>query len=193
MRVRYSLLLGLMATLAVMANKLIFPMGWRGMHSTEVVYLLLTQKPQVRIPAFPIFFSGNFFKVTEVNQQRWWEESGQWLENVDRTHLVLASGKPVQQKLFFPTIPGRRQSARRGKSCSAVTGGNPAGLLLPPGVESGRSADRQTRKTGSSWIRELRARTGRRRSGSRSSMDTLEELDCVVLPTSKFLHQWKTT
>ena len=26
------------------------------------------------------------------------EESGQWLENVDRTNLVLASGKPVLQK-----------------------------------------------------------------------------------------------
>ena len=29
---------------------------------------------------------------------RWFEESGQWLENVDRTHLVLASGMPVIQK-----------------------------------------------------------------------------------------------
>ena len=26
------------------------------------------------------------------------EESGQWLENVDQTHQVLASGNPVQQK-----------------------------------------------------------------------------------------------
>ena len=26
------------------------------------------------------------------------EESGQWLENVDQTHLVLASGKLVTQK-----------------------------------------------------------------------------------------------
>ena len=34
----------------------------------------------------------------EVNQQRWLEESRQWLENVDRTHLVLASDKPVLQK-----------------------------------------------------------------------------------------------
>ena len=29
---------------------------------------------------------------------RWLAESGQWLENVDQTHLVLASGKPVLQK-----------------------------------------------------------------------------------------------
>ena len=36
--------------------------------------------------------------VAEVDQQHWLEESGQWLENVDLTHLVLASGKPVLQK-----------------------------------------------------------------------------------------------
>ena len=36
--------------------------------------------------------------IAEVNQQRWLEESGQWLENVDQTHLVQARGKPVQQK-----------------------------------------------------------------------------------------------
>ena len=36
--------------------------------------------------------------VAEVNQQRWLEESGQWLENLDQTHLVLACGKPVLQK-----------------------------------------------------------------------------------------------
>ena len=36
--------------------------------------------------------------VAEVYQWRWLEESGQWLENVDQTHLVLASGKPALQK-----------------------------------------------------------------------------------------------
>ena len=36
--------------------------------------------------------------VAEVYQRRCLEESGQWLENVARTHLVLASGKPVLQK-----------------------------------------------------------------------------------------------
>ena len=30
-----------------------------------------------------------------VNQRRSFEESGRWLENVDQTHLVLASSKPV--------------------------------------------------------------------------------------------------
>ena len=36
--------------------------------------------------------------VAEVNQRCWFEESGQWLENVDQTHLVLVSGKPVLKK-----------------------------------------------------------------------------------------------
>ena len=34
-----------------------------------------------------------------MNQQHWLEESGQWLVNVDRTHLVMANGKPVPKKL----------------------------------------------------------------------------------------------
>ena len=36
--------------------------------------------------------------VAEVYQPHCLEESGQWLENVDQTHLVLASGKLVLQK-----------------------------------------------------------------------------------------------
>ena len=46
--------------------------------------------------AYPI----NIINVAEVIQRCWLEESGQWLDNVDRTHLVLASGKPVLQKKF---------------------------------------------------------------------------------------------
>ena len=41
---------------------------------------------------------GKIIDVAEVNQLHWLEESGQRLEKVDRTHLVLASGKPVLQK-----------------------------------------------------------------------------------------------
>ena len=41
-----------------------------------------------------------FVAATEVNQQRCLEESGQWLENVDCTHLVLASGKLVLQRIL---------------------------------------------------------------------------------------------
>ena len=37
--------------------------------------------------------------VAEVNQLRWLQESGQWLENVD---LVWASGKLVLQKRIMP-------------------------------------------------------------------------------------------
>ena len=42
--------------------------------------------------------------VAEVNQGRCFEESGQWPENVDRTHLVLATVKLVLQKSNDPDI-----------------------------------------------------------------------------------------
>ena len=45
-----------------------------------------------------IFFGGTIIDVAEVNKWSWLEESGQWFENEYRTHLILASGKPVQQK-----------------------------------------------------------------------------------------------
>ena len=41
---------------------------------------------------------GKIIDVAEVNQRSWLDESGQRLENVDQTLLVLASGKSVQQK-----------------------------------------------------------------------------------------------
>ena len=40
--------------------------------------------------------------VAEVNQWRWFEEGSLWLENVAQTHLGLASGKPVQEKIQYP-------------------------------------------------------------------------------------------
>ena len=58
--------------------------------------MLLTQQPRVRILAFLKIFRGKIIDDAEVNQQRWLEEKGQWLENVDRTRLVL---KPVLKKL----------------------------------------------------------------------------------------------
>ena len=36
-----------------------------------------------------------YFDVAEIYRQRWLEESGHRLENVDQTHLVLVSGKLV--------------------------------------------------------------------------------------------------
>ena len=44
-------------------------------------------------------------KSTQQDRRRWLEESGQWLENVDRSLLVLASGKPVLQKRSSLTRP----------------------------------------------------------------------------------------
>ena len=43
-------------------------------------------------------FRAKIVSVAEFNQWRCLEESGQWLENVNRTHLVLACGKIVLQK-----------------------------------------------------------------------------------------------
>ena len=42
--------------------------------------------------------------VAQVNQGRCLEESVQWLENVERTHLVLDSGKLVLQKMIGPKV-----------------------------------------------------------------------------------------
>ena len=62
-----------------------------------------SRPPSVQFPVFSKFFSEEkIIDVAKVNQRRWLEESGQWLENIDPTHLVLASGKPVLQKKFFP-------------------------------------------------------------------------------------------
>ena len=52
----------------------------------------IAQLLRVRFPAFPKFFSEKSVYVAEVYQQPCLEESGQWVENVDRTHLVEASG-----------------------------------------------------------------------------------------------------
>ena len=57
--------------------------------------MLLTQQPWVRFPAFASFFGGKIIDIAEINQWRRSEASAQWLENVDLTHLVLASGKPA--------------------------------------------------------------------------------------------------
>ena len=40
-----------------------------GLHSTEGAYLLLTQQPQVWIPAFLKFFRGKMINFAEVNQR----------------------------------------------------------------------------------------------------------------------------
>ena len=57
------------------------------------------------IPSAPNFFlQEKNAKVAEINNRRCLDESGQWLENVDRTNLVLASGKLVLQKVLQITL-----------------------------------------------------------------------------------------
>ena len=56
----------------------------------------------MKIPAFPNFFQMIFFGVAEVYQWRCLEERGQWVENVNRTHLVLASGYYKNIELKIP-------------------------------------------------------------------------------------------
>ena len=66
----------------------------RELHSLEVPFLLCSQWPWVRFLAFPQIY----FDVAEIYCRHWFEESGQRLENVGRTHLVLASSKQVLQE-----------------------------------------------------------------------------------------------
>ena len=57
------------------------------------------------IPSVPkIVSKEKIVTAVEVNQRHCLEESRQWLENADRTHLVLANGKPVLQKTFLPEV-----------------------------------------------------------------------------------------
>ena len=91
------------------------------MHSTKVAYLLLTHQPWARFPAFPKVSKGKIINVAEVNQQPLLEESSQWLEKVDRTHLVLANGQASSTKIlwlskaaqFSPFNPGTKQMDTR--------------------------------------------------------------------------------
>ena len=54
----------------------------------------------VSIPSIPEILRGKIINVAEVSQQRWIEESGQCLENVDWTHLVLAEASQCYKKVF---------------------------------------------------------------------------------------------
>ena len=59
-----------------------------------LAYLLQDPAAKGLIPSIPEVFSNKrIVNVAEVNQWRCLEESGQWLENVAQTYLVLASGK----------------------------------------------------------------------------------------------------
>ena len=51
-------------------------------------------------PSCPGLDSKKIVNVSEANQWRCLEKSEQWLCNVERTHLILASGKQVLQKIM---------------------------------------------------------------------------------------------
>ena len=63
-------------------------MNWGGVgYSTGEAYLLIIQRPRFKSQHSPKNFRGKIIDVADVNQRRWLEESGQWLENVDQIHL----------------------------------------------------------------------------------------------------------
>ena len=63
------------------------------LQSTEEAFLASHPAALVRFSAFLKIY----FDAAEIYRQRWLEERGQRLENVNQTHLVLASGKLVLQ------------------------------------------------------------------------------------------------
>ena len=75
-------------------------MGGGGRIAQRLAYLLPSTPVPGSMPSIPNKISEiKIFNVAEVNQQCCLEESGQWLENVNQTHLVLASGKLVLQNI----------------------------------------------------------------------------------------------
>ena len=62
-------------------------------------YLLLDPAAPGLFPSIPkIFLEEKIINVDEVNQRRWLEERGQWLENVNQTFFEMASSKPLLPK-----------------------------------------------------------------------------------------------
>ena len=90
------------------------PWLWDLLHHLDLTYpkiaqwlahLLPDPAAQVRFPASLNFLEEKSVNFAELNQQRCLEESRQWLENVDRTHLVFAKGKiGLQKDTFTPSI-----------------------------------------------------------------------------------------
>ena len=72
--------------------------------------LLPNQQPKVQIPAFSKIFKGNF-EVADVGRRLAAKNSGQRLDNVNQTHLVLASGKLILQKTY--KVGGAAQRSSR--------------------------------------------------------------------------------
>ena len=68
-------------------------------HNRQIGYVCWKLQLIEKYPAFPKIFQIVF--VAEVDQRGCLEESGQWLENVNRTHQVLASCKLLPQKIMI--------------------------------------------------------------------------------------------
>ena len=68
----------------------------RGLHSSEAAFFLLRQRPRVRFSTSPKIYCYD----VEIYTWPWLEKSRLRLENVDQTHLVLASDKLVLRKRF---------------------------------------------------------------------------------------------
>ena len=92
-----------------------------GLHRPEVACFCFSP----RGPTIDYRYSQkNYFDVAEIYQWRWLEECGQRLENVDQSHLVLASGKLVLQKTSSAKhwkkpssdLSGRKKDARCSSS-----------------------------------------------------------------------------
>ena len=67
-----------------------------GLHSTEVAYLLFTQKSRARFMAYPIIYLMMLFRLIDGTVKN----NGQRLDNVNQNYLVLATGKLELQKSF---------------------------------------------------------------------------------------------
>ena len=66
-----------------------------------LAYLLPDPASSGLIPSIPPkCLDEKIVNFAEVNQWHCLEESGQWLKNVNQTHLVLACGKLVLQKII---------------------------------------------------------------------------------------------
>ena len=77
---------------------------WEGRVAQLLLFLLPDPAAPGLIPCFPKNLQKQQISIfANVNQQRWLEESGQWLENVDGTHTVLARGNLVLQNNLLLT------------------------------------------------------------------------------------------
>ena len=77
--------------------------------------MLLTQQPLVRFSAVPNFFLTLLRFIDDMAKN-----SGQRLDNVNQTHLVLASGKLVLQKSIGPG-PGHETGSRQHRVDPVLT------------------------------------------------------------------------